>query len=119
MHLLKDIKLFSIQKSDFPTKNKDIILFLTIFMVAFIVLNFIDLAITLYGLSFKHVAELNELLYIDYFPFIKLVIVPVVITILLWDLLKINPILGYYCSIWINVIYTMIIINNVLIIRII
>jgi len=110
--------MFSIKNSELPTKRIDRILYITIFLAAFTVLNLIDMAITLYGLSFEHVGELNDLFYINYFPILKLVIIPVVVTILLWNLLKQNPILAYFSSIWINMIYTMIIVNNFLIIKI-
>lgn len=105
----------TIQKSELLTKKIDGILYILIFLSVFIVLNFIDMAITIYGLSFAHVREFNDLLYLNYFPIIKLVIIPVLVAILLWNLVKRNPFLAYSSGIWINTMYTMIIVNNFLI----
>ena len=105
----------AIQKSELLNRKIDGILYLLIFLSVFTFLNLIDMAITLYGLSFSHVSELNALLYINYFPILKLVIIPVLVTILLWHLDKRNPFLAYSSGIWINTMYTMIIVNNFLI----
>jgi|GEM_PF-2913380 len=104
--------MHSIQKSGILTKKIDGILYIVIFLSVFTVLNLIDMAITLYGLSLSDVREYNVLLYVNYFPIIKLVIIPVLVTILLWHLVKRNPILAYSSGIWINTMYTMIIVNN-------
>jgi len=106
-----------IQTSDLFKKKKDGVLYITLFLAVFIVLNLIDIAITLYGLGSPNVYELNDMFYINYFPIIKLVVIPILVTFLLWNLVKRNPFLAYSSGIWINTMYTMIIVNNLLVTR--
>jgi|GEM_PF-3917436 len=86
--------------------------FVSLFFTVFLLLNLIDFAMTLYGLSLGVVTEFNDFYYKSYFYIMKLAFVPIIITLMLWFILHRNSKLAYLGSILINSAYTMVVINN-------
>ena len=88
------------------------ITFVSLFFTVFLLLNLIDFAMTIYGLSLGIVTEFNGFYYSSYFHIMKLAFIPVIITLMLWFILHRNSRLAYFSSILINSAYTMVVINN-------
>ena len=95
----------------------DKVQYIAIFFTVFVLLNLTDLAITLHGLNLEHIGEFNNLLYISYFPVLKLALVSLSVTFFLGYLIEKSTVLAYFSSVGINTAYTLIVINNFVVIN--